>query len=412
MNRLKNFAAALTAFSVAATMAACSAPTIGEGSTMAMTIDNFEVKSGVFIFYTLTSYYDALNIVAEGETVQPTIEEVKDAHIDNLDATDWIQNKATDYCSSYVAVEKEFEKINAELTEEELANVELNVEQYASLEIYHDNGIGEETVRDILKNEYKRQYIFDYYYNFEGEWGMSEDELKDYFDENFARVKYVALSYLDVEGNEMDEAGKKEILAMADKYAEQINAKTDTMDKLFEVDAVQEEYNEYLEEQQAALNTDTEAEVTTTTTAIETEITTTTTTTDPYANEKLLQKNTTATTDESDIVVTTAAESASTNTLDKLNDYVFGDLITNTAKVLNDKENDTVYVVIRADLRERMTEDGYWSEDYISALQSLKFSDEFTEYIETLAKSYSTDRNKSAYRRYSPFKLILETESQ
>ena len=51
MNKIKKIAAGLTAFSVAATMAACSAPAIGSGTSEAVTIDGYEVKSGVFILY-------------------------------------------------------------------------------------------------------------------------------------------------------------------------------------------------------------------------------------------------------------------------------------------------------------------------------------------------------------------------
>lgn len=408
MKRMKKIAAAVTAFSVAATMAACSGPAIGTGTSTALTIDNYEVPAGVFIFYTINSYYEAYNIVYENTGTTPTIEDVKDSHIDELEATDWIQNKATEYCENYVAIEKEFEKIGGELTAEELDEVETNLESFASYEIYSTNGIGESSIRVLLENEYKTSYVFDYYYGFESENGMSEDELKDYFDENFARVKYVSMSLLDPEGNELDEDGEEEIRELAEKYAEQINSKSDVMDKLYEVDAVQTEYDEYVAEQKAALETGTTTTTTTTTTA--SNETTTTTTTDPYANEQLMQKNTTTTTaEESDetIVTTTTTESASTRSMNKLNDFVFEELGLNEATVFDDGE-DTLYVIIRADLRERMTEDDYWSEDYIESLQSMCFSEDFTALIEEIAGKLSTDKNKSAYRRYSPFKLVLE----
>lgn len=406
MKKMKKIAAAVTAFSVAATMAACSAPAIGTGTSTALTVDNYEVPAGVFIFYTINSYYEAYNIVYENNpNTTPTVDDVKESHIDELEAVDWIQNKATDYCENFVAIEKEFEKIGGELTAEELDEVEANLETFSAYEIYSANGIGESSIRALLENEYKTAYVFDYYYGFDSENGMSEDELKDYFDENFARVKYVALSLLDSEGNELDEDGKEEVRELAEKYAEQINSKSDTMDKLFEVDAVQEDYDEYVAEQAAATGTTT----TTTTTTTAVSETTTTTTTDPYANEYLMQKNSTTTAAEEDesVVTTTTTESASAKSMNKLNDFVFEELVLDEAVVFDDGA-DTLYVVIRADLRERMTEDDYWSEDYIEALQSMEYEEDFTALIEEITNTMSVDKNKSAYRRYAPFKLELE----
>lgn len=426
MNKIKKIAAGLTAFSVAATMAACSAPAIGSGTSEAVTIDGYEVKSGVFIFYTLTAYYEARDIVAgDNATTAPTLEEVKEAHIDNLESSEWIQNKATEYCSDFVAVEKEFEKIGGELTDEEIDEANQQVDSVIVSDLYTDNGISADSARDIFLNEYKREHIFDYYYGFEGEKGFSEDELKDYFDDNFARVKLVTLSYLDASGEELDEAGKKKIRDMADDYAEEINSKSGTMDKLYAMNDVIDDYNDYvseeqekLAEEQAAATSTEPAEVvttttTTTTTTTETE-TTTTTTTNPYENERIMMKNTTTTASEDSEEAestTTTTESAAQKSANKLNDYVFGELDEyDTAVVLDDEENDCIYVLIRADLRERMTEDDLWSEDYITSLQSMKFSDEFVDYIKELASTYTAERNKSAYRRYAPFKLKVESD--
>lgn len=413
MKKSKKLLAAVTAVSVAATMISCGAPTIGKGSSIAITIDGYEVPAGVFIFYTINSYYEAYSIVSEnntGSTIK--VDDVKKSHIDNIDAADWIQNKATEYCESYVVIEKEFEKLDIELTSEELDEIEGNLAQFSAYPIYSENGIGESSIRALLENEYKSNYVFENYYGFEGEKGMSEEELKDYFDENFARVKYFSLSLLDGEGNELDEDGKKEIKERAEKYAKDINSKSKIMDKLFEIDAAEEDYNTYVEEQKAATDT---ATTTTTTTTTTSSTETTTTTTDPYAKEILLPKRTTTTPDKSDSnkpkTTTTTTESESTKSLNKLNDFVFNELELNKAEVFDDGIN-KLYVVIRADLRERMTEDGYWTEDYIKGLQQTEYKDDYEDLIEEIASKMTIDKNKSAYRRYAPFKLELEVSAE
>ncbi len=425
MKKLKKFAAALTSLSLAATMGACT-PTIGAGTANAVEIDGYNVRAGVFIFYTLSAYYEAQQLIyeANGSTAAPTSEEVKESVIDNIDAEKWIQDKATEYCSNFVAVEKEFAKIGAEISQEDMDTVEENVETYSALELYVENGIGEQSVRDILMSEYKRQEIFEYYYGFEGEKGMSEEELQNYFDDNFARVKYVKMSLLDSDGEKLEESDIRDIEKLAEDYAKRVNSESDIMDKLFEMNEIQEDYEKYEEELTARLEAEaleeagetTVATTTTTTTTTTNTETTTTTTTDPYENEQLLQKRTTATTaditiSDDAVSTTTTTESASTKSLNNLNDYVFNEIELDKASVFSDKDNDAIYVVIRADLRDRMTEDDLWSEDYISSLQQLEFYDEFEDYMTGISESYTIDKNKRAYNRYAPFKLLLETES-
>ncbi len=57
-----------------------------------------------------------------------------------------------------------------------------------------------------------------------------------------------------------------------------------------------------------------------------------------------------------------------------------------------------------------MTEDDYWSEEYISQIQSVRYYDTFVDMLENKADQMNYDKNKSAFRRYAPFKLELETE--
>ncbi len=417
----KKFIAALTAVFMGATMVSCT-PTIGSASAYPLEIDGYKVRAGIFIFYTLSAYYEANDIVTQnsGSTAAATPEEVEKSSIDNLESKEWIQDKATEYCSDFVAIQKEFDKIGGTISEEDLQTVEDNVETYSTVEIYSENGIGEDSIRDILQAEYKRDAIFDYYYGFEGEKGMSEDELKDYFDDNFARVKYVKLSLLDSDGNELEDSDRRDIEKMADDYADRVNDESDILDKLAEMDKVQEEYDDYVEEKTAELEAEkleqSSITTTTTTTTSNTE-TTTSTTADPHQNEQLLQKITTTTAadvtvEQGGTVTTTVTESASVKSMNKLTKFVFDDLDLNKAEVLPDEENDAIYVVIRADLRERMTEDDLWSEDYIKSLQQLRYSEDFDNYMTDISKSYSIDKKSYAYRRYSPFdKLLLETSS-
>ena len=78
------------------------------------------------------------------------------------------------------------------------------------------------------------------------------------------------------------------------------------------------------------------------------------------------------------------------------------------ASVVEDSE--AVYVILKADLYERLTDDDWWSENYILNLQNQKYGDEFSDFIDEIAKSYNVSRNERAFKRYEPFSLDYEQE--
>lgn len=88
--------------------------------------------------------------------------------------------------------------------------------------------------------------------------------------------------------------------------------------------------------------------------------------------------------------------------------FVFEKLEMNKA-TLYEYDANTLYVVIRGDLRERMTEDDYWSDEYIYSLQLLRYNDDFVDYMENLAENIIPEKNNSSFKRYAPFKLDLSS---
>ena len=491
MKKLKRLAAAVVSLTLAASMFGCT-PTIGNGTQYASNIDGYEVKSGLFIYYTMQAYNEAKSMLSEQNSGEEfSVSDVKNSNIDGISASDWIQDKATEYCEGYITIQKEFDNAGLSLSQEELDEANEMAEYYYNMnDLYYNNGISEETMKELAQNSYKEQALFKYYYGFEGSKGGTEDELKDYFDENFARLKYLSISLTDDEGELLGEDEQRERRKMAENYVKQINSKKTDEEKFAEFDVVYDDYNEYLDslnpdedsedeknitigtmddptktdedsqdtteseentekttenttEEDSEDTTETTATVedsedttettatvedsenTTETTATEEEnedsesVTTTsasdetdlseetTTTTDPYANERLYQKQTTASQNDSDTTVTTTAETEDSKNSRNFSDYVFNNLELYNAE-LYDYDDKTIYVVIRGDLRERMTEDDYWSEDYTSQLLQLRYYDDFIDYMESVTDTLSTEEISASYRRYSPFKLELE----
>lgn len=421
MNKFNKFAAAAAAFALAVTSAGCGAPeaiTIGKGTQTALTIDGYDIPAGVFIYNEITAYNNAAYELYTKNNTEPSLEDVKNATIEDMSATDWIQNKAVEACKDFVANEKEFEKIGETLSAEELDNIKKLVSSNSSNEMFAENGIGEESLRKIIENSYKQEAIFKHYYGIGGEKGCTEDELKEYFQDKTTRLKYFTINLLDQNGEKYSDEEIRTLNKMADQYVKDINAEKTDKAKLAKIDECEEEYNEYAAKlaEEAAKKAAEEAgetytTTTTTTTTAAKDATTTTTTTDPYEKEITMTKYTTTTADESAPVTTTASAEAeaSLKAFRDYNTYIFDKLDYYKAEKYQYDEN-TIYVIIKADIKERMTEDDLWSEENVEALISERYYSEFTDMMKSIAEGYDSKRNSSAFRKFSPFKLKLETE--
>ena len=58
-----------------------------------------------------------------------------------------------------------------------------------------------------------------------------------------------------------------------------------------------------------------------------------------------------------------------------------------------------------------MTEDDLWTEDKIDEVLKQRYNQDFSDWLEGIANSYSVEKNNSAYKRYAPFKLDIEDVS-
>lgn len=415
MKSKKKYGTAALCLSLSAALAGCT-PSIGGNTASALTVDGYEVPAGMFIYYTIQGYNEAANIVAnQNGGAEVKTKDVRNSNIDSISSTDWIQNKATEYCVDFANIQREYDAIGSELTQEEKDEAADMAAYYYNMNpMLAENGVSLDSMLKMAENTYKEQAVFEYYYGFDGTDGCTEEELKDYFDENYARIKYVTIKLTDDEGEKVSADVERKLRNMADSYAKQINSKSSELDKMLEVNAVQESYEEYVASQTTAAYEDEAVTTTTTTTTAAPDETTTAATTNPYDSERLIQKNVTTAAVEDAGTMDSTTESAEETDDEKntrlFNEFVFNELPLGEAKVY-EYSDDTIYVVIRGDLRERMTEDDYWSENYISSLQSQRYYESFTEKLDAKAEQLTVEKNKSAYRRYEPFKLVLENEA-
>jgi hypothetical protein len=424
MNKFNKFAAAAAAFALAAASSSCGAPeaiTFGKSSQTALTVDGYEVPAGVFIYNEIYAYNTAQYELYSKNGQMPSLEDVKNATFESKGAVEWIQDQATQACKDFVANEKEFEKIGGELSSDDLAEVKNIVAANSASKMYSANGVGEESLRKIIENSYKSEAIFEHYYGIDAEKGCSEDDLKKYYQDKTTRVKYFTISLLDDTGEEYDADEKRTLNKMADEYVKDINSESTNAKKLQKIDECEEEYNKYVEKRSAEAAEkaakeagETVTTTTTTTTTAASNETTTTTTTDPYANEVLVTKYTTTVAEENNDSNTTtttlsADQEAAKKSQQDYNDYIFSKLTDYKAEKYQYDDN-TIYIVIKADIKERMTDDDLWNEDNINSLLSERYYKDFQDMMKGIAEGFAVKKNNTAYSRYSPFKLNYDTE--
>ncbi|MBR4627967.1 MAG: hypothetical protein IKO47_09775 [Ruminococcus sp.] len=434
MKRTSKFVAAAVAAALAAGTVGCSAPkaiTIGGNTRDALTVDDYDIRAGVFIYYELVSVGDAAQKMYDQANTYPSVDDIKKASFEGTPSEDWIQARATDYCKKFVAVEREFDKVGGVLPDDYIKTIKTSVKESKDEDYYKDNGIGETSLREVITNGTgsdsssslyrfsKYYYLFKHYYGLDSEFGCTEDQLKEYFTDNYARIKYLSISLTDSEGNKLDGDELRDLNNLVDDYVKEINSAGSDDAKFKKFDDIKTKYETYKEEKAAkeaeeaakaaaetATGTTTTTTTTTTTATTDPDETTTTTTTDPHANENILMKNTTTAPTVGEIT-TTPVESDSEKANRLFNEKVFGDLDPYKA-VRYDYDENTVYIVIKADMKERMTEDDLWTDTVKDSLIETRYAQDFDDMIKSLGDTYSISKNSKSYKRYAPFKLDLE----
>lgn len=472
MKILKRVAAALMSFTMLFSATGC-----GEDTAYAMNVDGMDVRAGLYLYYAVNAYQDAMNVLKDnGEDLSQyteTKELAKKLRNDNIDgktAEQWIQDKAVQYCADYVGVEREFEKQGLSLTGEELAAIKSSAEgseQYFG-EFFKNAGIGIESVKAITESSYKQNALWKKYY---GEGGIKDIKTQDLFDfyaKNHIRIKYISMPLKDGEGNLLKADGKEEIKKMADDYLARLAKKEgDEAALMKEMDFLIDEHNNYVTSISEAAVTTTDESGNTITTPTTAKLTTdiygnTATTTAETSTDASSEGETTSTAGESDTETTTTTaaettddENAETTTAGETGTTDTTDSETETTTTTTDtgyeknkerilavstsassekksaettaaptytpcekvytwavkedapllkpefiEDEECWYIVLKADIKDRMTEEDLWTSNQIESTRNDLYYKDFQNLMEEWGGALDVKKNEKAFRRY------------
>ena len=224
MSKWKKIVAGLMATAMVGSLAAC-----GSNTAYAMTIDGMQVKAGVYIYFAYSAYSEAVSTLQSQNSELDTSDNdvVKAQKIDGKDTETWIKDKTLEYCQQYVAVEQKYSELSLELSDESKTEIDNTLNNFwdTNSKTFEANGISKESVKLVLENTYHTNDLFLYYYDIDGEEGVTEDELKEYYIDNDARVRYIKIDLKDGNGDLLKSDAKDAMLEQVNGYLKRVEAK-------------------------------------------------------------------------------------------------------------------------------------------------------------------------------------------
>ena len=206
------------------------------------------LSTSIYVFYLMQAYQEATQkLTQEGKSTS----DISNEKIENQTAPNWIAEKALKRCKELIATEKMFKDMNLSLTEEESKKAQETTDSLweSSGSMYEKNfGINKDAVHQAssLLNT-KIDKIFHAIYGKEGSSAVSDDEINDYYKNNYvkilfySKVPYEATESEDENNNSDAEENKTENEASEGENKEnsETNKKVDTDE------SIQKEFDEY-----------------------------------------------------------------------------------------------------------------------------------------------------------------------
>lgn len=198
--------------------------------TWSVKTDDNTLAIGVYIYYMSSAYSEAYYKVEDhsGDILSQTIED--------KNASDWIKDTALDSCKKLLAVEKLLKDAGSSLTEDELATADSTTSaqwnQYGKT--YESFGVSKESFNraySIYNQEYLK--LFNSTYGPDGTKAVSDEELKNFFTENYINYSYISKDFVKDDSEQMSDEEKSEVENKFNSYLDSLNNGS-TMDKIAE----------------------------------------------------------------------------------------------------------------------------------------------------------------------------------
>ncbi|MBD5129909.1 MAG: hypothetical protein HDT43_08300 [Ruminococcaceae bacterium] len=395
----KRIAAGALALAVTASLCGC-----GDNGYI-MTVEDISIRNGIYLSFQQSAYSEAYEKIQEqngsdDSSSDTSVIDVFSENVESKSAAEWIKEQTIKYVRRFVAVQKVCGELGITLTEDEIKEMNSDLQsawdeenfyvQYTMGfntlgEYYESFGVGIDSMKEIRKANALSDKLFLHYYDNDGEYPVSKDEINTYLTENYAAVKMLTLSYTDASGNALEtDEEKQEIKDKAKAYADRINGGDSFIDVKYDSDlaAAQDSARASAE---SSYTEDNEEGLT---------------------KEEYIQK-------EVDDVDVTKAEkpedldqfiSKDNSTLEeKLTEYIWNAAADGKAAVFEGEG--AAYVVLREDVT---TKDSWEEENHEDILKAIR-NDDYDKMMEMTYQNYKVDLDEYLVNtKYAPEKMLKQ----
>jgi len=208
-----------------------------------------QIAAGVYIYYMMTAYNDATARLEELNEEKDEKDQIDLSKVDILTVTidgktgkQWILDETRNYCKRHFAVEALCAERSVKLSDEDVSAINNTLNYMVSYygTFFQEAGISTESVKEVYENSYLYSNLLMSYYDTNGEYALSEDELKEYFSENYIAYKVIEAPYTYTSNSKETKYSEDEIKARQEAinnlYTEATqsdNADIDALNKKF-----------------------------------------------------------------------------------------------------------------------------------------------------------------------------------
>lgn len=186
MNLFKKITAGLLSAATLVSFAGCS----GSDTSWTYKLGDYTVTSGMYVGLSLTAYQEAQALEGFDASKTPF-----DQQLEGEDGLKWVTDEAESLARNYLAIEQKFDEMGLTVDEESQKAIDANAEAYYNyldqIYGYADKGFGLESYKKLQLNQYKSSSIFNKTYGKGGSEEVSDEELKDFFYSDYAKVFYI-----------------------------------------------------------------------------------------------------------------------------------------------------------------------------------------------------------------------------